>query len=201
MNMNANTADTTHSALLIETISRSRDGDAGAFARIVHEHQSYAYALAVRLLCNEHEAEDVVQESFVRVWINLPRYDVGVAFTTWLYTIVTNLCLDRMRSRKRIRRFFSSATISDYDIHGLSGPDSFESLSNRDLVEIVHILTGRLTLTQRLVFTLRDLQQLSIHETAAVTGLSPASVKTHLSAARRRLRDLLQRQYALEDLS
>ncbi len=189
-------------ALHRDAIRKSRSGDTSAFAVIVRAYQSYAFALAIRLLYDEHEAEDVVQESFVRVWTHLPRYDEGVAFTTWLYTIVTNLCLDRLRARRRRQRFFSPIeSTGDAEECRSFGPDTFQFHSNRDLVEKVRLLTQRLTINQRLVFTLRDLQELSISETVLVTGMSPASVKTHLSAARRRLREFIQRQYDVEDLA
>ncbi len=199
--MTAN-AEITRSESLLDALRRSRSGDAEAFAVVVREHQSYAYALAIRLLSNADDAEDVMQEAFIRVWTHLRRYDEGVAFSTWLYTIVTNLCRDRLRARKRIRRYFpSSSAQSASGEKEISGPDSFQSQSDRDLIEKLGVLLQRLTVNQRLVYTLRDLQELSIDETAAVTGLTAASVKTHLSAARRRLREFFQRHYDVEDLS
>jgi DNA-directed RNA polymerase specialized sigma24 family protein len=84
-----------------DIINRSRAGDQAAFATLVRGYYPVAYALAVRILCDEMEAEDVAQEAFIRVWRNLDRFDPETRFTTWLYRIVTNLSLDRIRSRRR----------------------------------------------------------------------------------------------------
>lgn len=179
-----------------DVLCRSQNGDEAAFALLMREYQSYAFALALRLLCHEEDALDVVQNAFVRVWKHLPAYDGRGKFTTWLYTIVTNLCLDRMRQRKREQRVIDS---SSSDTTEFPAQDDMEQRHcNADLIRRLILLTGRLTETQRLVFTLRDLQELSIKEVADITGLSKASVKVHSSQARKRLRQILTTEELLE---
>jgi len=179
-------------------IERAKEGDKGAFRELVERHQGYAFALALRLLGDETEAEDIVQETFIRIWKNMHKFDVERKFTTWMYTIATNLARDRLRSRKRSRERFAGT----YDdtlaaIAGGSNPEI--RFSNRELAEIITELTAELSPTQRIVFTLRDLQDLSVSEVCAITDLSAASVKTNLHFARKAIRDKLERRYQIVD--
>jgi RNA polymerase sigma-70 factor (ECF subfamily) len=181
-----------------DILARVRAGDMGAFGELVRTYQTYAYQLAVRMLCSDAEAEDVVQEAFVRVWRSIHRYDPNVRFTTWLYRIVTNLCLDQMRAKKR-RGFTRSLPESGEDA-GSDPPaavDIENAVSAADLIQIVRTLAGHLPETQRLVFTLRDLQDLSIEEVHQITGLSEASIKTNLHYARRTLRERMKCEYGV----
>lgn len=177
-------------------LARVRTGDMAGFGELVRMHQPYAFRLAVRILCSEDEAEDVVQEAFVRVWRNIDRYDPSVRFTTWLYRIVTNLCLDHLRGRKR-HRALGDRGKSDDDppADHPCGEDIEHAASTADLVRIVRAIAGDLPETQRLVFTLRDLQDLSIDEVRQITGLSEASIKTNLHYARRALRARMESEY------
>ena len=178
-----------------ELIGRCAERDVLAFEQLVRQFQSYAFALAMRLLCNEEEASDAVQESFVRVWKHLDRYDRGRKFTTWLYTIVTNISLDRLRAIKRNRRLFSSRD-EDPSIDDIQDErDLHEIQSNEELAGMIRALTDELPLKQRLVFTLRDLQDLSVEEVSQASGMSIGSVKTNLHYARRRIRQRMAEKY------
>jgi RNA polymerase sigma-70 factor, ECF subfamily len=178
-----------------------RIGDTAAFEELVRQYQPYAYSLAVRMLGNDHEAEDAVQEAFIRVWRSLDRYDPAVRFTTWLYRIVTNLCLDHLRSRRR-RNWVSISDDGDEknnDVQG--GSDPSDQTSGDDLLSIIRKLSAGLPETQRTVFVLRDLQDLPIQEVCAITGLSEGSVKTNLYYARRKLREQLIHGYGVKGAS
>ena len=172
-------------------------GDSTAFGALVRATQSYAYSLAFRFLCSEPDARDIVQEAFVRVWQHLGEYDKSRKFTTWLYTIVSNLSMDHIRSRKRrLGLFVSNSEEEPVD------PVEFETIhSNAELASIVQNLTGQLPPTQRLVFVLRDLQDLSVGEVVKASRLSEASVKTNLHLARKRIRELLVRYEYLKEPS
>lgn len=176
-------------------IIRSQQGDTAAFARLVREHHPYAYALAIRLVCNESEAEDVVQEAFIRAWKSLSRFDPNTRFTTWLYKIVTNLSLDCLRSRRH-RPLPESLLPGDALTVGLADSETPETLiSSRELAKIIESLAGMLPGKQRVVFTLRDIQDLSIEEVCECTGLSSESVRSNLHYARKKLREFLATKY------
>ncbi|MCZ7558192.1 MAG: RNA polymerase sigma factor [Bacteroidia bacterium] len=175
-------------------IERSKLGDSTAFAGLIRMHQQYAQTLALRLLLDEEEAREATQEAFVRVWQHLPRFDEGVKFTTWLYTIVTNICLDTLRARKRSRALFVPYPVDEL-------PDSLDIEARHDneqLLNLIRSLSSRLTEAQRLVFTLRDLQDLSVEEVREISGMNANTIKTHLCNARRNIRALLQAMHEKE---
>jgi RNA polymerase sigma-70 factor, ECF subfamily len=178
-----------------DIIQKCKSGDSGAFALLVRSHQAYAFALAFRMLADEDEALDIVQDSFIRVWKNLERYDPAQKFTTWLYAIVSRLCLDRLRSRSRSNRLFRKGD-SEKPLEWERDPRDTETLySNRELTEIITRLSTELSPAQKLVFTLRDLQECTIQEVCEITGLSEGSIKTNLSYARHKIRHQLAARY------
>lgn len=178
-----------------DLIQRIREGDSAAFAHLVRSNQAYAFALAFRMLTDEDEARDAVQEAFIRVWKNLEKYDPSRKFTTWLYAIVSRICLDRLRSRSRQTRFFRRATEERSFDHVPDPLDTEARYSNQEIAKIISRLSEHLSTTQKLVFTLRDLQECSIQEVCDITGLSEGSIKTNLSLARKKIRNLLAQQY------
>jgi RNA polymerase sigma-70 factor (ECF subfamily) len=162
-------------------LQRCRKGDRQAFDALLNDHQSYAYALACRLMQDADEAQDVVQESFIRVWKHLPRFDGRVRFTTWLYQIVTRLCLDRLKARRRRLNIFAR------DGHE-AGHCPEQEYDQKDIQEQILAAAATLPIKQQLVFTLRDLQDLSIAEVQTIAGMSNGAVKTNLYLARRAIR-------------
>jgi len=171
---------------LNELVVLSRQNDARAFRQLVEAHQAMVYTLAFRLLCNEDDARDIVQETFIRVWKNLNHYNTEMKFTTWLYTIASNLCYDKLKAAKR------KTTIRLTNQNMLNGFISDENIEktiiNKELAHIITLLTNDLTPKQKLVFTLRDLEGLEIEEIISVTGLSAEKIKSNLYLARQFLR-------------
>ncbi len=182
-----------------ETIVKCQHGDLTAFDELVRSHQAYAFGLALRLLHNEIEAEDVTQEAFVKAWRHIDRFDLNREFTTWLYKIVVNLCLDTLRVRKKTWRLFSSIETFPTNLEPADSDDPIESQSNRQLCELIREITADLPVKQRLVFTLRDLENLSVQEVREITGLSVASVKTNLHYARKNIRAILATRYDVRE--
>jgi len=174
-------------------------GDNQVFGTLVRTYQPYAFSLAFRLLHNEQDALDAVQDVFINVWRRLGQYDPSRKFTTWLYALVSNRCMDLLRSRRRRVALFESNQETLKHISG--GPDLTLIHSNKELAEIIGLLTAHLPPTQRLVFVLRDLQNLTVEETAESTGLSVTSVKANLSYARKRIRHMLTRRYQIGGVS
>ena len=174
--------------LLEELIERSLYGENDAFRRIVESHQGYAFALAFRLVDDRELAGDVVQESFIRVWRHLRWYDPAIKFTTWLYRIVVNLSLDQLKMEKRRTRVFTG------ELNDMPSPNNTpeQEAVDRDLADRIRAAAARLSPRQRLVFVLRDLEDLSVKETAGVLAISCNAVKVHLSNARRNIRKQLE---------
>ena len=184
-----------------DDIALAQSGDRLAFGRVMDAYLPMAYRVAYRLLGSADDAQDACQDAFLRVWQHFPSYDRTRPFTTWLYAIVTRLSLDRLRRRQRFSVWF---------LTGEKGHERAENSSDRnsgvvraaewkELSALVVRLAGRLPPTQRIVFALRDLEDLDVEEVVEVTGLSRSSVKANLSYARRRIREILVREYRVED--
>jgi RNA polymerase sigma-70 factor (ECF subfamily) len=188
------------SPTLEQLAAAAQKNDLAAFQKLVRRIQSKAFSLTFRLLADEDDARDAAQESFIRLWQNLHRYDPAQRFETWFYRIVTNIALDRLRARKRWLRVFERKE----DLRG-DFPDGLNvegTMSNNELACIIRALTEELPPKQRAVLVLRDFQDLSTEEVAQVTRMSEESVKTNLHYARTRVRGLLKKRVGIssEDL-
>jgi len=172
-----------------ELILDCQADDQAAFRILVDRYQATAFRFAFRLSCNTPEAEDISQKAFLRVWnyrINIKR---DAPFSTLLYTIISRLWLDHVRSKKNWF-FINRQRVLDADIVDPDGSPEKIAL-NQDLAHRIKILSRNLPPRQRLIFTLRDLEDLNIREVVEVTGLSVGSVKTNLSIARQKIRKQL----------
>lgn len=150
-----------------------------------------AFRLAVRMVDDEDEAQDVCQDAFIRAWLHFASFDPSRSFTTWIYRIVSNICLDRLRARRRwYQRFSRSVDQAHAAVDDAADPGL--RMEQIDLVIHLERSIRSLPPTQRLVFALRDLEDLEVSEVVEATGLTEASVKTNLSYARGRLRKQLQ---------
>lgn len=171
-----------------DIITRCQQGDKEAFRWVVQTHQRMLFSLALKMLCDEEEAKDAVQDTFIRVWQRIREYDSDKAFTTWIYTIASRLCLDRLKRMSRIiampddemvvRRFATES-------------DSQRVLENQEWVSIVRTMAEGLSDKQRLVFTLCQLEGLSSEEAQEITGLDARQVKSNLYVARQTIRKRL----------
>lgn len=176
-------------------------GDRAAFGRLMNAHLPLAFRLSARWLSSEDEAKDACQEAFISVWEHLDRYDPDRPFAAWLTTIVTRLCLDRLRRRQRSPFRWFSRDIGPLPEPVEERPDPQKALESRDLAAIVVGLLRRLPPTQRVIFALRDLEDLDVNDVAKATGISASSVKANLSYARRAIRTILANEYHLKDKS
>jgi RNA polymerase sigma-70 factor (ECF subfamily) len=166
----------------------SRQNDRNAFRTIVEGYQSMVYALAFRILCNREDAEDVVQETFLRVWVNLSKFDMQRQFSTWTCKIAVNLCLDRLKRTKNIHCEDCSA-LADF-----ISPENIEkTLDDSELATIILLLTDKLSPKQKIIFTLRYLEDLNMDEIKTITGLSEKKIKANLYAARQSIRAKLEK--------
>jgi RNA polymerase sigma factor (sigma-70 family) len=159
---------------------------------IVREHSARVYRLALHLTGNPHDAEDLTQDVFVRVFNSLGTYTPGT-FEGWLHRITTNLFLDRVRRKKRIRfdgmgdGDASVATSDSFDRHERSGdPEAAFDMGNLD-DDIVEALAA-LPLEYRVAVVLADIEGLAYEEIAATLGIKMGTVRSRLSRARARLR-------------
>lgn len=160
-------------------------GDIHSFRLLVNELSGYVYRLAFKILYNKDDAKDIVQESFINVWKHLNTYKPEIKFTTWLYKIAVNLCYDKIKKERRKNKLFQNYENDLTDLAFTQLPNMEDAVSNKDLAEMIEKLSNKLSTKQRMVFVLRDLQNLSIEETSQILNMSAGSVKTNLFHARK----------------
>lgn len=177
-------------------IEKARVGDKDAFGCLVRKHQQYAFNLAFRILCNEDDARDVVQDSFVKIWKNMKLYNPNIKFTTWLYKIVTNTAIDHKRLASRMNLVKIDSLHEKLEQLVTDNPEI--QLDNKETAQLIGLISNTLSEKQRLVFVLRDLQGLSSSEVATVLELSATSIKSNLYHARKIIKDKLQSIFSYE---
>lgn len=171
-------------------IDQAVDGDRDAFSQLMHRYAGAVYSLAYRMLGNAQDAEDASQEIFLRAYAHLARFDPSRRFSTWLLSIGSNYCIDRLR-RKR----FSWLTLDDVAFSLPStqhGPERRAELDEQRAS--VQQALQKLPESYRLVTVLRYWHDLSYQEIADATGLTESTIKTRLHRARHMMADSLRTQ-------
>jgi RNA polymerase sigma-70 factor (ECF subfamily) len=160
-------------------------GDLDAFDQIVLRHQKPAWAIACRFLGDRHEAEDVVQDAFLRLLQASARYQPTCSFKTYFYQIISRLCLDRAK-KKQPRRLDTIPDVSD------SGPDAAGETARRQNAEAVRSALNALPPKQRIAIVLRYYESLSYHDIASALETTPKAVERLLARGRDRLQAILK---------
>jgi RNA polymerase sigma-70 factor (ECF subfamily) len=181
----------------LELIHRVRQGDNDAFYELVHPYQRAVFLAALSILSNEADAEEAAQEAILKAFKNLARFRGDAKFSTWLIQIAINE--SKMRLRKERRALYESLECGQATEDGDYIPRDFadwrqipsDALEQKELRQALSKALNSLPEIYRTVLVLRDIQQLSISETAELLELSEANVKTRLSRARLQMRDAL----------
>lgn len=176
---------------LVKWIDKSKRGDKRAFESLVNTFQPMVFRLAFRMLNGDmDEAKDMVQEVFLKVWVSIPSYNSSFRFSTWLYKITNNACLDRLRVYKQ-RREDKRMDWEDALLRLSSGEDIESELINKDLRKIILHLMESLPSKQKIVFILSDIEELDVSEIVKITSLSPGKIKSNLYLARKFIKNQL----------
>ena len=175
-------------------IEKAKHGDVHAFRIIVEEHQNFVYSVAFRFVNSTRDAEDIAQETFLRLWKHMSRYDSGVRLTTWLYKIVTNVSLDHLKSTQH-RRSSMEVDLKPTE-QMIAALNADQPLIDEELRRAVAAAAESLTPKQKAVFVLRDLEGLAVSEVSAVLRMSAGSIKSNLCLARKRIAEVLTKYYS-----
>jgi RNA polymerase sigma-70 factor, ECF subfamily len=171
-------------------IARHLAGDERAFGEILKCYRARLLAFIYRMIGDRERAEDLVQEAFIRIHRHLHRFDSTKKFSTWAYTIASNLAKNELRNRSRnpLVYYQSARSRDDEDQRPLQFEDATsrpdEMYANRHLKELVDATVDRLSPHHREVFVLRELQGKSYEEIAAATHCNLGTVKSRLNRAR-----------------
>ncbi len=181
-----------------ELVSRARDGDGEAFAELVRRYERRVYRLVRNITQNPQDAEDALQDTFLKAFSRLDSFEGNSKFYTWLVRIAVNEALMKLRKRKSDRTVSLDDGIDtgeDVVVREIAvwDGDPEQKYSQQELRAILDEAIASLRPAFRTVFVLRDIEQLSTEETAAVLGLSVPAVKSRLLRARLQLREKLTR--------
>jgi RNA polymerase sigma-70 factor (ECF subfamily) len=169
-------------------LARARQGDGDAFRALVERHARGAFALAYRITRDERDAEDVVQESFIRAYRQLGRFEARSNFGTWLHRIVVNCAMDALRAR---RGRHDEAVDSDTDVPNVVpslAPSPERLAQSEELRRHVERSMAALTAQERVAFTLRHYEGRTIDEIGRTLGLQKSAAKHAVFRAVRKLR-------------
>jgi len=185
-----------------DVLTRLQRGDEAAFELMVRRYGGRMLAVARRLVRDEEEARDAVQDAFLSAFRSVHRFEGGCQLSTWLHRIVVNSALMRLRSRRR------HPECSIEELLPVFGPDGHralrpeddlpvdESLIRGQLVSLVRTCVDDLPDGYREVYLLRDIDEVSTDETASMLGITPNAVKIRLHRARQALMALVRKQMA-----
>ena len=175
--------------------NRAKTGDMQAFEELVLAHEEFVYRIVYRILGNEQDAWDVSQETFLRAYQNLNRFDGRSAFSTWLYRIAHNAAIDLTRRRKNVRELPLEGMAGDDEEPNIQhvdpGPSPEEETLNQELRQKLAQALQDLPEDYRWAVILRDLESLSYQEIADHLGLPLGTAKSRVSRGRLWLRKAL----------
>ena len=178
-----------------ELVEQAKRGDQGAFEQLVLDNQNKVYTLALRLVNDRTAAEDLAQEAFVRAWQGLVSFQGGSSFSTWVYRLATNLCIDYLRRQRRRERVEPVVSLDDAD-SGWAEPADRDSdpqlvLERSERGRALARGLAKLPDWQRQVLVLRELSGLSYQEISSALNIDLGTVKSRIARARLNLRKIL----------
>ena len=178
-------------------IRRAQRGDADAFEQLLLEHQKNVYNLCYRMAGNPDDAMDLSQETFLRAWRCLDQYQFASAFSTWLYRLCSNICIDFLRRRRRQQTVPLTFEDADGEEQTYAVPDAQplpeEQVELKLTRETLQAAMAQLPPEHRAVLQLRVVNEMSYEQIADVLDIQIGTVKSRLSRARNQLKKILER--------
>jgi RNA polymerase sigma-70 factor (ECF subfamily) len=176
----------------IKLIEECRGGNLNNFRKLVELTSPLAFQVAFRMLGDEDQAKDVVQETMVTIWQKLKRIRSAEVYKTWIYRIVMNKCYDQLRKRKRNPEFVADDKTWKLISDSIQENPSSE-LEYSETARIINLLCERLSPKQKAVFVLSDIEEMSHDEISAITGMSKSGIKSNLHYARKSISERVEK--------
>lgn len=168
-----------------DIISRVLSGDQQAYAALVNKYKNYAYSIALKIVRDKEEAEEVAQDAFIKAYQNLNKFEQEAKFSTWLYRIVFNTSISYQRKQKLKKENIENVK---YTI----AADSPDKNEQDDRKRFIKNALNKLSAADQTVITLFYLEELNLEEIGQITGTKSNSVKVKLHRARKKLAEELQ---------
>lgn len=174
--------------VIIEWVNAALEGNQDAFAELLYTFQDDVYNLCYRMLSERGEAEDATQEAFLRAYLNLNRYDQNRSFKTWVMSIASNHCIDRIRKRRMIETSIDEPTPTNLALASDEPQPEHAALHN-ERSQQVQALLDEIPEDYRLAVVLRYWYEYSYAEIAEVMETTESAIKSRLFRARKMLAD------------
>jgi RNA polymerase sigma-70 factor (ECF subfamily) len=183
-------------------IARAQAGERAAFDVLVHRYDRDVLRLVLRVVHSPEEAHDIYQEAFLKIYRNLHRFRLESSFYTWIYRIVTNVCLDHLR-RRRSRPEDQAPAIEALDLNRTQAVDFFDNqqdaqanpeqrLLGQEIGQRIGVALSQLSPRERMIFEMKHYQGLKLRAIGDALGTTEETVKNSLFRATRKLREQLQ---------
>lgn len=180
-------------------VAAAKTGDAGAFEELVSRYERKIFRLTMNITRNREDAEDAMQDAFLKSYSHLKTFQGDSRFYTWLVRIAANEALMRLRKRRPNQFSLDEPVEGDEDLMPRElrdwGPGPEQRFAQTEMREILSSVIDELEPDYRTVFVLRDIEELSTEETASTLGVSVPAVKSRLLRARLKLRQKLNRYF------
>ncbi len=179
-----------------ELIEQSKSGNATAFEQLIFRYDQVVLNIAARYTQSSDDAKDIYQETFIRVFKGLPKFQLKSEFSTWLYRIATNVCLThKERKKKHSALSIDSDDEEIHQEHAVSGNRTDSHLQGNEITERIDSALKELSPQQRLVFTLRHYQDYKLKDIAVMMDCAEGTVKKYLFDATHKMRARLHDLY------
>jgi RNA polymerase sigma-70 factor (ECF subfamily) len=169
-----------------QIIEQCRKGNLQDFRKVVEYSSPMAFSMALRMLGNEDDAMDVVQEAMITIWKKIEKIKTAESFRTWMYRIVLNKCYDELRKRKRNPEMVADDAVWNLLAERIS-ENPGKQADNKEIAQIIMSLTGDLSPKQRAVFILTDIEEMEGEEVSRITGMTRINIKANLYYARKKI--------------
>jgi RNA polymerase sigma-70 factor (ECF subfamily) len=177
-------------------INKSKKGDIEAFEELIKEYKKVAYNIALRILKNKEDAEDISQESMIKIFKSIDKFNMESSFKTWLYRIVVNTCLDFKRKTKENTISVDQPVQAGYDEFYIDlkdeTPSTEEIIEKKQMKEMVMEAIYKLDDDFKTIIILRDINGFSYEEISEILSCNIGTVKSRISRGRHKLKEILE---------
>jgi RNA polymerase sigma factor (sigma-70 family) len=176
-----------------------REGDTNAFAVLVNRYKDMVFTLSLKMLKDREEAEEIAQDTFLKIYKSLSKFNGESKFSTWIYKVAFNTCLDRLKKNKRLQPVAGMDAFTGQEVISLMNVlDSIEERERKQMIQdCLHGLPGE----DSFLLTLYYFEEQSVEEIAKIIGINPNNVKIRLYRSRKKLAALLKDRLEPENIT
>ncbi len=179
----------------VELLKKIKKDDRKAFAMLLDRHSDFAYTIAFRIIQNSEDAEEVVQDQFLKIARNPDKFKGESKFSTWFYRVVSNASLSRLRKKK-----YATEQFSEKHDELIIADTPLQDLTRSDQQNIIHLLLSGLNPEERKLITLYYLKEFTQDEMTELTGLDKNTIKVKLFRARKKLSEQLNKLGGVKEM-